>query len=64
MKGLRDAVIAAILLGAVMALGDWVWSALKLPHRVASGLTHGAVRLSTCAPGVWLRRVAGVARPW
>jgi hypothetical protein len=37
------AVVASILLGAVMTLGDWAWAAMQLPHRVAYGITHGAV---------------------
>lgn len=63
MKGLRDAVVAAILLGGVMALGDWVWSALNLPHKMAYGLTHGAV-MCLClglAIGVRAGRVAPAA---
>ena len=36
------AVIASVLLGGVMTLGDWVWAAMHLPHRVAYGITHGA----------------------
>ena len=37
------ALIASLLLGAVMTLGDFIWAALHLPHRVAYGLIHGAV---------------------
>ena len=55
MTGLRDAVIAAILLGAVMALGDWIWSALHLPHRMAYGLTHGAVMCLCLGVAIGLR---------
>ncbi len=40
---LRDALLAAVLLGAVMTFGDIVWSALRLPHRVAYRIAHGAV---------------------
>ena len=37
------AVVASILLGGVMTLGDWAWAALEIRHRVAYGLIHGAV---------------------
>lgn len=37
------ALIASLLLGAVMTLGDLIWAALHLPHRVAYGLIHGAL---------------------
>ncbi|MCA1562022.1 MAG: hypothetical protein LC753_14240 [Acidobacteria bacterium] len=37
------AVLAALLLGVVSTLGDFVWAALELRHRVAYGLVHGAV---------------------
>lgn len=55
MMGLRDAVIAAIMLGAVMALGDWIWSALSLPHRMAYGLTHGAAMCLCLGIAIGLR---------
>ena len=37
------AFLASVLLGAVMTVGDWAWAALQLPHRIAYGITHGAV---------------------
>lgn len=37
------AVVASLLLGAVMTVGDWAWAALELRHRVAYGLIHGAL---------------------
>ena len=37
------ALVASILLGAVMTVGDWAWAALALQHRVAYGLIHGAL---------------------
>ena len=37
------AVVASVLLGLVMTVGDWAWAAMQLPHRVAYGITHGAV---------------------
>jgi hypothetical protein len=39
----RDAVAGALLLGLVMTFGDFFWSALHLPHKVAYGIAHGAV---------------------
>jgi len=36
------ALIASLLLGAVMTLGDFVWAALHIQHRIAYGLIHGA----------------------
>lgn len=55
MTGLRDAVIAAMLLGALMALGDLIWSALNLPHRMTYGLTHGAVMCLCLGIAIGLR---------
>lgn len=43
MTPVREAVLAALLLAAVMTFGDFVWSAMRLPHRMAYGITHGAV---------------------
>lgn len=37
------AVVASLLLGAVMTLGDWAWAALEIRHRVVNGLVHGAL---------------------
>jgi hypothetical protein len=37
------AIVASVLLGAVMTVGDWAWAALQLPHRVWYGIAHGAV---------------------
>ena len=37
------AVIASICLGAVMTIGDWLWAALQIRHRVVYGLVHGAL---------------------
>ena len=61
------AVGAAVTLGLVMTIGDFAWAALALPHRVAYGVTHGAV-MCLClglAIGVRARRPApaGVAGP-
>jgi hypothetical protein len=43
MRNLRAAVVASLFLGAVMALGDSAWAALRIEHRVVYGLAHGAV---------------------
>lgn len=37
------AIAGALLLGAVSTLGDFVWAALRLRHRMGYGLVHGAV---------------------
>ena len=37
------AVVGALLLGAVSTLGDFVWAAFQLRHRMGYGLVHGAV---------------------
>jgi len=67
MAHVRAAVIASLFLGAVMALGDYLWAALQIQHRVAYGLVHGAV-MCLClgiAIGVHARRLvpAAVAGP-
>jgi hypothetical protein len=41
MPGLH-ALIASLGLGAVMTLGDFVWAALHIRHRIAYGVVHGA----------------------
>jgi hypothetical protein len=38
-----QAVVGALILAVVSTLGDFVWEALGLRHRVAYGLAHGAV---------------------
>ena len=43
MRTVRDAVLAAVLLGLVMTVGDFVWAAMQLPHLRAYGIAHGAV---------------------
>ena len=37
------AIVGALILGILSTLGDFLWEALSLRHRVAYGLTHGAV---------------------
>jgi hypothetical protein len=61
------ALIASLLLGAVMTLGDFIWAALRLPHRVAYGLIHGAVMCLCLGLAVGIRarrpRAAAMAGP-
>ena len=40
--GLTHAIVAAVLLAAVMTLGDWIWSVFNVRHRVLNGIAHGA----------------------
>jgi hypothetical protein len=37
-----QALFAALFLGAVSTLGDFIWAAFDVRHRVAYGLAHGA----------------------
>jgi hypothetical protein len=39
---LLAAVLSALFLAAVMTFGDFLWAALDLRHRVATGIAHGA----------------------
>ena len=61
-RNIRAAVIASLFLGAVMALGDYLWAAMNIQHRVAYGLAHGAVMClclgspSACTRGALRRR--------
>jgi hypothetical protein len=54
---------SALVLGAVMTFGDFLWAALNIRHRVLNGVAHGAV-MCLClgaAIGVRERRpLAGV----
>jgi hypothetical protein len=57
------ALVAAVALGAVMTIGDWLWAALKVRHTMTAGLAHGAV-MCLClgvAIGVRERRVTAGA---
>jgi hypothetical protein len=61
------ALIASLLLGAVMTLGDFAWAALHIQHRIAYGLIHGAA-MCLCvglAIGIRARRAlpAAIAGP-
>jgi hypothetical protein len=58
MAYLRAVVLASLFLGAVMAFGDYLWAALRIQHRVANGIAHGAA-MCLClgiAIGVHARR--------
>jgi hypothetical protein len=55
MKTIRDAVLSSLFLGLVMALGDWAWAAMRLEHRVAYGLAHGAVMCLCLGIAIGLR---------
>lgn len=37
------ALIGAVILAAISTLGDYVWEALSLRHRMGYGLAHGAI---------------------
>ena len=43
MRRMTFAVVASLCLGAVMTIGDWLWAALQIRHRVVYGLLHGAL---------------------
>jgi hypothetical protein len=39
--GATHAIGAAVLLAAVMTLGDWIWSVFEVRHRMYTGIAHG-----------------------
>src|SRR5262245_20516628 len=41
-RSLGRSVAAAVLLGAVMTFGDFVWAVFHVQHRVVTGVLHGA----------------------
>ena len=43
MSGIGPAVGAALLLGAVMTLGDFLWSYFDVRHSMYAGVSHGAL---------------------
>jgi hypothetical protein len=43
MRRMAFAVVASLCLGAVMTIGDWLWAALQIRHRVVYGVIHGAL---------------------
>jgi hypothetical protein len=49
------ALVAAIVLGAVMTFGDWLWAALQIRHTVTAGLLHGAVMCLVLGAAIGLR---------
>ena len=42
-SGIRAAILASLVLGAVMAFGDYLWAVMHIQHRVTYGLAHGAI---------------------
>jgi hypothetical protein len=56
-RGLRDALAAAVALAVVSTFGDFVWAAIVPGHQVVYGLVHGAVLLACI--GLWLGLPAG-----
>lgn len=55
---MRDVLVglgAALWAAGAMTLGDWIWAALRLEHRMAYGLAHGTL---LC---VWLGAYLGLA---
>jgi hypothetical protein len=42
-KALAHAALAALALGVLSTFGDFLWEALRLRHRVVTGIGHGAV---------------------
>lgn len=60
---IRDAALAALFLGAIMTLGDFVWAAAHVQHRVAYGVAHGAVMCLCIGAviGLRARRIAAGA---
>jgi len=49
------ALAAALALAAVMTLGDFLWAALHISHRVASGVIHGAAMCLCIGLAIGLR---------
>lgn len=52
---MRDTVLAALFLAAVSTLGDFLWAALALPHRVGYGVIHGAALCLCIGAAIGLR---------
>jgi hypothetical protein len=42
-QALVHAAVAAVALGVLSTFGDYLWDALRLRHRVVTGVAHGAV---------------------
>ena len=49
LKGLRNAVLAALVLGAVSTLGDWIWARFLTDGAIVPGLVHGVVFFAVLA---------------
>ncbi len=43
MAGIREAIVAALVLGGASTAGDMLWAGLSLRHRMVYGLVHGAL---------------------
>jgi len=43
LRALRAAVFAALLLGAVMTAGDFIWEVARVRHSMGKGIAHGVV---------------------
>ena len=52
---MRDSIIAALALGAIMTLGDVAWDQFGIRHRVAYGVIHGAVMCLCLGVAIGLR---------
>lgn len=52
---MRDSIIAALTLGAIMTLGDVAWQQFGIRHRVAYGVIHGAVMCLCLGVAIGLR---------
>lgn len=59
-SALRASVVSALVLGAVMTFGDFVWEAWHVRHRVVYGIAHGAA-MCLCIGALigWRRRRLG-----
>ena len=47
MTGIVQALVGGVLLGAVNTFGDFFWEWMNLRHRVAFGVAHGALAMTT-----------------
>jgi hypothetical protein len=58
------ALMAAVALGMVMTLGDFLWEAFHIRHRMLNGLIHGATMCLCIGIAIGMRtRRAAVAAP-
>ena len=60
MSGMIPAIGAALLLGAVMTTGDFVWARFGVRHSMYTGVAHGAI-MCLCIGAVIGARVGRVA---